>query len=124
MTDNKAELQELKDKMWKRSYFVMSRNVIDPSKIADVLLEHYKWIIALEKQDKVFASGPLFDKSNEQGVGMTVFRAEDWEEAERMAGGDPFVTSGAMEFAIQRWQINEGRINVSVDFSDQTYSAS
>jgi hypothetical protein len=124
MTDEQTEVQALKDKMWQRSYYVMFRTVIDPSLIPDVMLEHYKWMIAMEKQNKVFASGPLFDKSNKKGVGMSVLRADSWEEAEQLARGDPFVTSGAMEFSIQRWQVNEGRINVSIDFSDQTYLAS
>jgi len=38
-----------------------------------------------------------------------------------MASADPFVTGGAVTFEIIRWQVNEGRVNISVDLSDQTY---
>jgi hypothetical protein len=57
-------------------------------------------------------------------VGMTVFRADNFDEAGELAASDPFVISGAVKFEIQRWQINEGRINVSIDFSDQTFIVS
>ena len=124
VADEKAELQALKDRMWQRSYYVMFRKVKDPSLIENAMLEHYRWIIDLEKQNKVFASGPLFDESGKQGVGMTVFRTDDWDEAKTLAAGDPFVTCGAMEFSMQRWQVNEGRVNISIDFSDQSFSAS
>jgi uncharacterized protein YciI len=88
------------------------------------MIEHFRWIIELEKQDKVFASGPLFDESAEKGVGMTVLRVDGWEEAKSIAATDPFITSGAMEFEVQRWLVNEGRVNISIDFSDQTYQFS
>jgi len=124
MVDLASELQGFKDKMWKKDYYVMFRTLIDASAIRGVKLRHFHWLIDLEKRNKVFASGPLFDNSGKQGVGMTVFRADTWEEAEELAAGDPFVTSGAVKFELRRWQINEGRINVSVDFSDQTFSVS
>ena len=77
--DPMAEVERLKAAMIKRSFFVMFRRVVAPERLQPVLLDHYRWIIALEKQGSVFASGPLF------------------------------------------WQVNEGRLSVSVDFSDQTY---
>ena len=79
-------------------------------------------LINLEKQGKVFASGPMFDKEGEKSAGITVFSTETWEEAEALAADDPFCASGAMEFSLKRWQINEGRINIAVDFSDSTFS--
>jgi uncharacterized protein YciI len=99
----------------------MFRTIVDPAKAKKVLLEHYRWIIGLEKEGVVFASGPLFADESAPGVGMTVFRVVDREAAAQLAFGDPFVTSGAATFEIKRWQINEGRISVSIDFSDQTY---
>jgi uncharacterized protein YciI len=120
--DPLAEVERLKALMIKRSFFAMFRTVVAPERLKTVMLDHYRWIIGLEKQGMVFASGPLFRKDGQQGVGMTVFRAASIDEAEALAAGDPFVTSGAAEFEIQRWQINEGRLTVAIDFSDQTYS--
>lgn len=121
---NDAEkVKTLKDRMWKKQYYLMFRTVENPDRIPGVLLSHYEWMIAMEKEGHVFASGPIFDKGGEQGVGLTVFRAENWEQAEALAAGDPFVQSGAVTFEIKRWQVNEGRIKVSIDFSDQTFAA-
>ncbi len=124
MTDEKDEINKLKEKMWQRSYYVIFRALVDPSRIPPVMLEHYQWIIGLEKADKVLLSGPLYKKSDGPGVGMTVLRVDSFEDAEAIAATDPFVIAGAMTFEIERWQINEGRVNMSIDFSDQTFSAS
>jgi uncharacterized protein len=120
--DDAAEIERLKSAMLKKSYFVMFRKILAPEKLGAVMLDHYRWIIDLEKRNLVFASGPLFQQDGAQGVGMTIFKAKDWEEATRLAASDPFCTSGAAQFDIARWQINEGRICVSVDFSDRTYT--
>lgn len=122
--DAQARVKSLKDKMWKREYYVMFRTVVNPERIPSVMLQHYGWIIELEKRGDVFVSGPVSDREGNQAAGVTVFRAENWEQADQLAAGDPFVSSGAVSFEIKRWQINEGRINVSIDFSDQTFSAS
>jgi uncharacterized protein YciI len=122
LADLPQEVAALKDKMWQKSYYIMTRSVRDPLKIKAVLLAHYQWMIQMEKEDLVFASGPLFKQDGSQGVGMTVWRVGSFEQAERLAAQDPFVSSGGVDYEIQRWQINEGRVNISVDFSDQTYT--
>jgi len=120
--DPAAEVERLKALMLKRAFFVMSRTIVDRTRLGPVMLDHYRWIIGLEKQGVVFASGPLFKPDGSQGVGMTVFRVADFDEARTLAEGDPFVTSGAAGYALERWQINEGRVTIAIDFSDQTYA--
>jgi uncharacterized protein len=119
LTDASAEVALLKSRMMMKSYFVMFRRVVDGKKFSpEVLLDHYRWIIQLEKDNLVFASGPLFERDSTQGVGMTIFRTQTHEEAHALGACDPFVLAGAVEFDIKRWQVNEGRIQISVDFSD------
>ena len=118
--DATAEVARLKDRMLKRVFYVMRRRIVAPEKLSAAMLDHYRWIIALEKQGMVFASGPVSDSDGKPGVGMTVFRAEGFEEAARLAAGDPFCLCGAAEFDIVSWQVNEGRISLSADFSDQS----
>ena len=120
MTDGE-EIERLKARMIMRSFFVMFRTIVDPSKMQPALLAHYRWIIDLEQQGLVFASGPLFAEEGKPGVGMTIFRVRDEAAAAALGAGDPFVTGGGATFEIRRWQINEGRVTISVDFSDQTY---
>ena len=117
------EVTRLKALMWKRSFFMMTRQVVDPSKLGAVALDHYRWMIAQEKAGKVFLSGPLLDKDGNKSAGVTIFRADSWEEAHALASADPFVTSGGVTYSLQVWQINEGRLSISVDFSDMTFQA-
>jgi hypothetical protein len=117
--DRKRQVERLKERMLKRSFFVMFRQLLDPSKLPDQMLAHYQWIIGLEKRGLVFASGPLFKPDGAAGVGMTVFRVSDFKEAAALAGSDPFCISGATSYELKRWQINEGRVSLSMDFSDQ-----
>src|ERR1700744_6307968 len=94
-TTAQDEVERLKSKMLMKSYFVMFRRVVAPEKLKPVLLDHYKWIIDLEKRNKVLASGPLFKRDGGAGVGMTVFKTDHWDEAEALAASDPFCLSGA-----------------------------
>ena len=62
------------------------------------LAEHLQYMIGLERQGKLFASGPLGDPSRADG--MTIVRAKDEEEARGMAMRDPFVIHGNRTFTI------------------------
>jgi len=118
---DEAEINRLKSRMLMKSYFVMFRKIVAAEKLRAVMLDHYKWIIDLEQRNLVFASGPIFKRDGGPGVGMTIFKVADWDEAIELAASDPFCLAGAAEFHVDRWQINEGRISISIDFSDQTY---
>lgn len=121
-TDSANEVARLKGLMLKKIFYIMRRKIIDPQKLPSVMLDHYQWIIGLEKQGVIFASGPVTERDGRPGVGMTVFKVGSFEEAERLAATDPFCLSGAAEFDIACWQVNEGRMSVTVDFSDQTFT--
>ncbi|MEZ5956349.1 MAG: YciI family protein [Hyphomonadaceae bacterium] len=113
-----GEVERLKAQMWKKPFFIMLRKNLRIEKSPALMLEHYRWIIGLEKRGVVFASGPTFERSSTLGEGMTVFRVDSFEAAEELAAGDPFVRDGAVSYEIRKWQINEGRMVLTVDFSD------
>ena len=121
MNGDTEEIERLKARMIMRSFHVMFRTIVDPTKMPPAMLDHYRWIIDLEKRGLVFASGPLFAEEGMPGVGMTIFRVADRAAAEALAAADPFVAGGGATFEIKRWQINEGRVTIAIDFSDQTY---
>jgi uncharacterized protein YciI len=82
------------------------------------LAEHLAYMIALERQGKLFASGPFGDGT--KGDGMTIIRAADAEEARAVALRDPFVVNGIRTFKIEAWTVMEGALSVTVNFSDRS----
>ena len=82
------------------------------------LADHLAYMIELEREGRLFASGPFGDGST--GDGMTIVRAANEEEARAMALRDPFVANGIRTFTIQAWTVMEGSLSVRVNFSDRS----
>jgi len=82
------------------------------------LADHLGYMIALEKQGKLFASGPFGDGT--RGDGMTIVRTANEEEAREIALRDPFVANGIRTFKIQAWTVMEGSLNITINFSDRS----
>ncbi|MEA2946195.1 MAG: uncharacterized protein QOI40_1525 [Alphaproteobacteria bacterium] len=82
------------------------------------LADHLAFMIELERQGKLFASGPFGDGT--KGDGMTIIRAADEEEARAVALRDPFVVNGIRTFKIEPWTVMEGSLRVTVNFSDRS----
>src|SRR5882762_2158259 len=80
------------------------------------LPNHLAYMIELEKQGKLFASGPFGDGT--RGDGMTIVRAASEEQAREIALRDPFVTNGIRTFKIQSWTVMEGALSITTNFSD------
>lgn len=86
------------------------------------LVEHLEYMIGLERQGKLFASGPFGDGTKRDG--MTILRAADEAEARELALRDPFVVNGIRTFRIEPWTVMEGSLNVTVHFSDRSANIS
>lgn len=82
------------------------------------LADHLGYMIELERQGKLFASGPFGDGT--KGDGMTIIRATNEEEAREVALRDPFVVNGIRTFKIEAWTVMEGSLSVTVNFSDRS----
>jgi Uncharacterized protein conserved in bacteria len=119
MTDA-AEVARLKAGMWKMRFVLMQRRVEQPALIPANQLAHYRWIIAQEKAGLVVLSGPVFDADERPLGGMTLLNLSDLEAARALGDSDPFIASGAMSYSLAIWQLNEGRLTLSVDLSDLT----
>jgi uncharacterized protein len=120
-TEERAqELARIRDGMLRQEYFLMHRRPGATEKKAAVLLEHFQWLIAMEKAGRIVFTGARFDRAGVQDEGLTLLRAESWEDAERVAATDPFVTCGAVTFYIERFLLGAGRVTVSIDLSDRS----
>ena len=82
------------------------------------LADHLAYMIELEREGKLFASGPFGDGT--RGDGMTIVRAANEEEARAVALRDPFVMNGIRTFRIEPWTVMEGSLSVTVNFSDRS----
>ena len=115
--------QTMRDKMLrKRLWVVITKAVAPPEALSKVLEAHLQHQIRLEKEGIMFGAGPLSNPDGSPtGTGMIIIRAEGEAEARRIADQDPFHSSGLRTYTLQQWSLNEGRITLSVDFSDQSY---
>ena len=104
----------------KEMYLVVTRPVRSPE-IAKRLQDHLDHQVDLEKRGIMFAAGPLYPRGSDvPEAGMFVLRAKSFEEADAICQEDPLHKAGLRSYTIQKWRLNEGRITVTVDFSDQT----
>jgi uncharacterized protein YciI len=104
----------------KEMYLVVTRPVRSPE-IAKRLKDHLDHQVDLEKRGIMFAAGPLYPRGSDlPEAGMFVLRANSFEEADAIAKEDPLHKAGLRTYTLQKWRLNEGRITISVDFSDQT----
>jgi len=113
---------ELLDRMAAKELFLIESTPLAPfEELEPLLMDHLLYNIGLEKEGVLFASGPLTDKAGVMGgVGITVVRADSFDEAEEIAEQDPFVKAGLRKPIVHKWTVNEGRISISVDLSDGT----
>ena len=107
--------------MWGRKlWVVLSKG--SGRDLAPHLAEHLDYLIALEAEGKIFASGPMNLPGS--GDGMTVLKVESEAEARAIAEADPLVTKAGRTFTLHPWTVNEGQLPLTVSFSKMRLSAS
>jgi len=74
----------------------------------------------LEQEGVMFAAGPFADDDEQiwSGAGMVIIRAENVEVARKIADQDPMHISGAREYRVRPWLLNEGSLTLRVTYSD------
>lgn len=125
-----GEAQEILNRLLRKRLFVSFVRPVRPldeelaQQISDLLPAHWEWLFAQEAQGRVFAGGPFLadDLESYPGDGMIVYRAETLQEAREIAVGDPIVVAGLRTVDVRPWELNEGRLRISITFSDGTYS--
>jgi uncharacterized protein len=117
-----ARIRELtKTMLRKKLYVVLSKGGAAPEAIAKELPRHLEYMIGLEKQGVLFASGPLATADGKtRGDGLTILRATSAQAARKIAAADPFVVQGLRSFELREWTVMEGSLGIRVNFSDQS----
>ena len=107
----------------KRLFAVISKGADRPELIHSLLPEHLQYMIGLEKAGILFASGPLTAGDGAVvGDGLTILNVDTLEHARTLASIDPFARSGARTFSVREWTLMEGRMQVTLSFSDKSLS--
>jgi uncharacterized protein YciI len=115
-------IRDLTDRMLKKKlYVVLSKAVAPGPRLKEVLSDHLRYMIDLEKKGLVFASGPLTEEGGEpRGEGLTILRAANAAEARMIAEADPFYREGLRTFEVRAWTVMEGSLELKVNLSDQS----
>lgn len=87
----------------------------------DAVRRHLAHQVDLEKRGIMFGAGPVSDAQGKHEYGMIIVRADSAEEAKRIAESDPMQNEGRRTYTLHEWTLNEGRLNLTVNFSDGSY---
>lgn len=107
-------------------FIVISTPVEPPEAVKAVLPDHLAYQRDQEEAGKLVFAGPLSDESGEQmqGMGLIVYRASSFEEANSLAANDPMHAKKMRSYTLRRWLINEGSFNLGVKLSLQSVELS
>ena len=117
LSDEELSARMLKKKLW----VVMSR-VVKPDGVAKHRRAHLEYQIKLERDGIMYGAGPATKPGESSpAFGLIVIRAKDEAEARRIADNDPMHSTGTRQYELYSWSLNEGRISVTLNFSDQSF---
>lgn len=118
-----VSIDDLRKKMLgKKLWVIMTKRVVSLEEVQKHTKAHLLHQIKLEKDGIMYGAGPaVAPGASEASFGLIVIRAKDEAEARRIADSDPMHKEGVRKYELYQWTMNEGRLNISIDFSDQTY---
>lgn len=77
---------------------------------------------AQEAEGRLWASGPFIEEGILVGDGLTILSTSTIEEAHQVMEEEPLVKRGLRTFELRKWELREGRINISLCASVSRYS--
>ena len=128
MSDPKVTKQDIlnasSQMLNKDLYVVFTKPTNGLGHVMENIEEHLKFQVSLEERGIMFGAGPFWE-DNEidwSGEGMVIIRASSLKEAKEIAATDPMHKSGARSFTVRPWLLNEGTINLSVNYSKGSFT--
>ncbi len=82
-------------------YFAAFLKMNDLEKNANYRQQHIDFLLQNEKKGNIFARGRFADNKG----GLVIYMAQSLEEAVKIAGSDPYVTSGARTLEVFEWEM-------------------
>ena len=117
-------LEASKAMLQKQLYAIFTTPVNGMGPVFEHLQDHLAFQIQIEKEGIMYAAGPMWtdDEQSWEGEGLVVVRANSREDAIKIAERDPMHKSGAREFRVRPWLINEGTVTIRLDNSSQKFT--
>jgi catechol 2,3-dioxygenase len=108
----------------KRLYVGLSKvNMTSPPPPIDVVGEHLQYALKLEEDGVLFAAGPFVDDEGKMvGDGLFIIRADSKAQATEILAKDPIHVGNFRTCTVYGWTLHEGKLNLSFNLSDQTYT--
>lgn len=114
---------ELLAPMLKKTLFVAISRVAAPaSAIEPFVAEHLAYMNALEAAGRLWASGPFVEEGVVVGDGLTILPTSTIEEARQAMEEEPLIKRGLRTFELRKWELREGRMDISLRASVSRYS--
>jgi uncharacterized protein YciI len=121
--ETKKAVAELLAPMLKKTLFVaISRVAASGCAIEPFVAEHLAYMNALETEGRLWASGPFIEEGVLVGDGLTILSTGSIEEARQCLQEDPLIKRGMRTFELRKWELREGRIDISLRASLSRYS--
>ena len=105
-------------------YVVFTKPTNGLGPVMENIEDHLKFQVSLEERGIMFGAGPFWE-DNEidwSGEGMVIIRANSLSEAKEIATTDPMHKSGARSFTVRPWLLNEGTVNLSINYSKGNFT--
>lgn len=118
----KEKVQDIRSKgvLGMQLYVILTRPTGGMDAVLENMGAHLAYQKELEAKGVMFAAGPFAneDETLWQGAGMVVVRAGSVGQARDIASADPMHASGARDFTIHPWLLNEGSLTLRVTYSN------
>jgi uncharacterized protein len=102
--------QLLKTMLRKRLFAALNKPVATQDEMLPFLVEHLEYMNRLEREGKIFASGPFIRGGVLVGDGLTIPQANTQEEAMALMEDEPLIKRGLRTFEMHVWEFREGRM--------------
>ena len=108
----------------KNLYVVFTKPIHGLGPVMENIEEHLKFQVSLEEKGIMFGAGPFWEDNEIDwaGEGMVIIRANSLSEAKEIAATDPMHKSGARSFTVRPWLLNEGTVNLSINYSKGNFT--
>jgi uncharacterized protein YciI len=121
--DSRKAVEQLLAPMLKRTLFVAISRVVAPATaIEPFVVEHLAYMNSLESEGRLRAFGPFIDEGVLVGDGLTILPTSTIEEARIAMEQEPLITRGLRSFELRKWELREGRIDISLRASVRRFS--